>query len=458
MNGVGWIITAFLMTFQVTANAQSISKYSDSGMSQITFGAKNHALGIFDAWSPDDKWIVFSCGPNNTNDVIEKVNVESGEIITLYRIEGQTPYGPGCGTPSYCPSQNKVIFIHGPLKCGPEQKYEFWRRSAAVIEEPNYGRPVFLDARDVSPPFTPGALRGGTHCHEWSYDGQWVAFTYNDMIMAQLEESTGKVHDLRTIGVSINLRIVVVDKDPAGENFDGKWFSVILVEVKPNPSPGSDEISRAYENCWVGRNGYLDHQGKWQRAVAFKGNALTESGNLIPEVFIVDVPDKIDASQKDRPLEGTDRKMPFPPAGTGTRRLTHTSRRKYPGLSTDPRFWLRSSPEGDRIFFLARDDRGLNQVCYISPYGGKINQVTAHSTDVMSTPSISPDGEKICYICDNSIFVTQIDNGLTKRVFDKSEFSPSNPIWSNSGKKIAFNLKVVEDGQSYMQIFSIAEN
>jgi hypothetical protein len=34
-----------------------------------------------------------------------------------------------------------------------------------------------LDARDLLPPFTPGALRGGTHVHQFSPDGMIVSST-----------------------------------------------------------------------------------------------------------------------------------------------------------------------------------------------------------------------------------------------------------------------------------------
>jgi hypothetical protein len=426
---------------------------TDVKIKQLTTDAKNHGLGIFDAWSGDDEWIVYACGPNHLNDLIEKVSTKTGEIVTLYKIDNQTEYGPGCGTPSYCPTQDKVVFIHGPRNFGPDQKYEFWRRSAAVIREPDYNRPVFIDARDVTLPFTPGALRGGTHCHEWSHDGEWVAFTYNDMIMAELEKKTGRTLDLRTIGVSANLKPVDVDEDPAGENFDGEWFSVLLVDVVPYPEPGSDEISRAYENCWVGYEGYTDRNGKTQRAVAFKGKVADKTGREVPEVFIVDIPDDIKADSSAHPLEGTANKMPSPPLGTKWRRLTYTADRKYPGLSVDPRFWLRTSPKGDKIFFLARDDNGINQIYYVLSLGGPIVQVTSQATDVMSTPSISSDGGRICYICEGCIYVTEISGMRTFRVTNPAEKPVSSPIWSNNGDRIAFNRAVESSGGTFLQIF-----
>jgi hypothetical protein len=439
----------------LSCSGKSFNSYNYSAATQLTFGAKDHYLGIFNAFSGDDEWIVYCCGPNHLNEVIEKVSTKTGETVTLYKIDNQTRYGPGCGTPRYCPTEDKIVFIHGPRKFGPDQKYEFWRRSAAAIEEPNHNKPVFLDARDVTYPFTPGALRGGTHCHEWSHDGEWVAFTYNDMIMAKLEAKTGENYDLRTIGVSKNLRSVDVDKDPEGENFDGKWFSVLLVEVMANPASGSDEICKAYENCWVGEKGYKNQQGEWQRAIAFKGDVVTENGDKIPEVYIVDIPEKIDKPADGKPLEGTKTKMPFPPEGAEWRRLTYTIDRKYPGLSIEPRFWLRTGPKGDKIFFLARDDGGINQIYYVPSIGGDIQQVTSNKYDVMSTPSINSNGKELCYICDGSVFVSNIETGKTIRLTEKSKESISNPIWSNYGDKIVFGKPVSKETKPYKQLFII---
>ena len=49
-----------------------------------------------------------------------------------------------------------------------------------AVDDANRGVPIFIDARDVTAPFTPGALRGGTHAHAWSGDGKWISFTYQD--------------------------------------------------------------------------------------------------------------------------------------------------------------------------------------------------------------------------------------------------------------------------------------
>jgi len=240
---------------------------------QLTFEPRSHSLDNNDNFSPDDQWLVYdtrtplpvpSVTEIGANSNIEKVNVKTGEIVVLYETENQTEYGPGVGAASYHPTENKVVCMHGLLNCNAERPYWFWRRTGVLVDESQPGKPIFLDARDVTPPFTPGALRGGTHRHEWSADGKWLGFTYNDAIMAAIEEQTGQRVNLRTIGVSTALRPVKADQDSESENNDGIWFSALVVKVVPNPKPGSDEISRAFSDAWVGTKGYRKPDGSWQ--------------------------------------------------------------------------------------------------------------------------------------------------------------------------------------------------
>ncbi len=428
---------------------------------QLTFDHKNHNLDNLDNFSPDDKWLVYdtrtcpSAMAANSN--IEKVNVDTGRIVVLYKTPRQTKYGPGCGAPSFSPVDTRVIFIHGPMNACAERPYCYWRRTGAVVDASQPGKVVFLDARDVTPPFTAGALRGGTHRHEWSGDGKWVGFTYNDAIMAALEKRTGKKMNLRTIGVATAHKAVTVDKDPAGENSDGLWFSALVVKVVPNPEPGSDQISRAFSDSWVGKNGYRRPDGTWQRARAFLGNVRDSRGKKLTEVFLVDIPDRIDIPGEQGPLEGTLTSFPMPPRGARQRRLTRTEHGKYPGVVTDPRHWVYSCPDGSRISFLAGDDNGIIQVFFISPLGGDTVQVTHHSSSVQSSVRWHPGGDKIAYVCDNSIYVCDVRPGLsfgrTVRMTRKTPQPPLSSIWSHDGKTIAFNRPVPDGGKSYQQIF-----
>ena len=70
------------------------------------------------------------------------------------------------------------------------------------------------------------------------------------------------------------------------------------------------------------------------------------------------------------PLEGTGETMPAPPRGTAQRRLTFTADRPFPGIAREPRHWVRSSPDGEHIVFLARDDASFVTGQVISVNGG----------------------------------------------------------------------------------------
>ncbi|MHC4336965.1 MAG: DUF3748 domain-containing protein [Planctomycetota bacterium] len=433
---------------------------------QLTFDPRNHYLDNNDNFSPDDQWLLYDTrkavpGPPvseiGANSNIEKVNVNSGEIVVLYETENQTEHGPGVGAASYHPTENKIVCMHGLLNCNANRPYWFWRRTGVMVDESQAGKCTFLDARDVTAPFTPGALRGGTHRHEWSADGQWIGFTYNDAIMADIEERTGERVNLRTIGVSTSLRPVEVDRDTEGENNDGIWFSALVVKVVPNPKPGSDEISRAFSDAWVGTKGYRKPHGTWQRARAFLGKLRTKEEHDLVEVFIVDIPDRIDVLGDDGPLEGTKTTMPMPPKGTKQRRLTYTENRKYPGVVIEPRHWVRSSPDGSRISFLAKDDNGIVQVFFVSPLGGEPVQVTHHNSPIQSTVRWNPDGNKICYVCDNSIFICDVADdssfGKARRTTTRTDDPPICPAWSHDGKTITFNRLVQNGKKWYKQVF-----
>jgi len=430
---------------------------------QITFDPKNHDLDKCDNFSPGDKWLVYDTRTWATgiggNSNIEKVNVETGEIVRLYKTPNQTEYGPGCGAPSYSPVENKVVFIRGPANADAERPYGFFRRTGVVVDESRPGKLVFLDARDVTPPFTPGALRGGTHRHEFSGDGKWVGFTYNDAVMAELEKRTGRKMDLRTIGVATSIRPVTVDKDGNGENNDGIWFSALVVKVTANPKPGSDQISRAFSDSWVGTKGYRKPDGTWQRARAFLGNVRDKDGKELTEVFIVDIPDRIDIAGDDGPLEGTAACLPMPPKGAHQRRLTRTQDRKYPGVATIVRHWVRSSPDGSRIVYLAKDDRGIIQVFLVSPLGGDPVQVTRGDNPIQSTVRWNPNGREIAYVCDNSICICSVEKGASfgkaMRMTPKTDEPPLSPVWSHDGRTIAYNRLVRHGEKSYCQIFIV---
>lgn len=122
-----------------------------------------------------------------------------------------------------------------------------------------------MDSRDIQAPYTPGALRGGTHAHTWSGDGQWISFTYNDYVLEQLPKTDSSILDLRTVGVMVPQAVEVKTDTDSLENFSGKMFSVVAAEVVNNPRCGSDEIDKAFDETWIGKNGYINRLGNRQK-------------------------------------------------------------------------------------------------------------------------------------------------------------------------------------------------
>jgi hypothetical protein len=57
--------------------------------------------------------------------------------------------------------------------------YDFHHRQGVIA---HHGQVSNLDAMDITAPYTAGALRGGSHVHVFSPNGQLVSFTYNDHV------------------------------------------------------------------------------------------------------------------------------------------------------------------------------------------------------------------------------------------------------------------------------------
>ena len=243
---------------------------------------------------------------------------------------------------------------------------------------------VNLDARDIVPPFTPGALRGGSHVHVWDGAGDWVSFTYEDHVLAAFDDETPDHEmNLRNVGVSIPGRPVRVGKDHV-RNHDGSHFTC-FGDAHGGETTPRFRRDQARLRRGLGGNKRLRSSGWFQakRALAFQGQVVTGGGDTISEVFIVDLPDDLTVPG-DGPLEGTVARRPLPPRGTVQRRLTFTADRKFAGLQ-GPRHWLRCSPDGSRIAFLMKDDKGIVQLWTVSPNGGAPIQLTGNPSPIASS-------------------------------------------------------------------------
>ena len=424
---------------------------------QITTNPHGHIITNTAVWSPDSHRIVYDvrsdpAGNKFDGQRIETVDVETGEIRLLYEARN----GASCGVATYHPQDNKVIFILGPERPTPEWQYEPAHRQGVIVQEVRPQYALLLDARDLTPPFRPGALRGGSHVHIFSGDGQWVSFTYEDHVLLQHRAENGHCEiNLRSVGISVPAGPVHVNVAHP-RNHDGSHFSVLVTKTTAHPTPGSDEIMKAFEDAWVGVNGYLHADGRRQRrALAFQGHVLDVKGNTLAEAFVVDIPDDVTVTG-DGPLEGTITHRPRPPRGTVQRRLTHTADRRYPGLQ-GPRHWLRSSPDGSRIAILMRDDTGVVQLWTISPLGGAPVKVTSNPWSIASAFSWSPDGRWIAHVMDKSVCATEVGTGVTTRLTARSSDAavprPEACVFSPDGAKIAYVRTVGVGENRYNQIF-----
>ena len=160
---------------------------------QITRSRKGHILTNTGVWSPDGEWIVYDTrsdpvGERFDGNDIEMVNVRSGEVKSLFR----SVRGAHCGVVTFNPRRNQVAFILGPEDPTPEWQYGPSHRQGVIVDADHPGRASNLDARDLTPPFTAGALRGGSHVHVWEPAGEWISFTYEDHLLSAFnEESVG---------------------------------------------------------------------------------------------------------------------------------------------------------------------------------------------------------------------------------------------------------------------------
>ncbi|WP_175455260.1 DUF3748 domain-containing protein [Pricia antarctica] len=441
---------------------KGLEKYDTIKEQQLTEGNRGYFLNQAQVFSSDNRWIVFDNRNDDTqiikNGSIGMVNVNTREIRNVYTATDKNEFGPGVGAAVFNPKTNEVVFIHGLANADSVRPYTFTRRTAVSVAPFETSKPVRLDARDISPPFTPGALRGGTHAYSISGDGQWISFTYNDGLMAELAKTDATIKDLRTIGVMVPSKPVRVSDDDTFENFDGERFATVVATVTEFPRAGSDEMSKAYEEGWIGTEGYLNAKGEVQnKALAFLGDVRDGTSQTITEVFVADLPDPlIDA--KDIPhISGTESTRPEPPAGVHQRRLTRTQDRKFPGVQ-GPRQWIRSLPDGSLIFFPMKDDTGMVQIFAISPNGGALRQMTENDFSLETSFSIDPKGNYLAYGYHQDVYLTAIKTGNTKKISPERDYKSgelSNINWSNDGKILAYNRKVTATKESYYQIFLI---
>ncbi len=403
---------------------------------QISFSARNHALDNNDNFSPDDRFLcydtrgtVYSKNLANCKS-IEKIEISTGIETVLWEPESVTgeDAAPGVAAVSWHPSEDKVVFIHGPLLEEVEERGYYGIRNRTGVEVSADGKGVItkVDHRDVSTdrPTTPGAQRGGTHRHEYTRKGNRIGFTYDDYLLEQYD---------RTIGY-------MEESDAAPEGYT-HYFAVLLKPAVAGTSkPG--EIEKAYGDSWIGFAGTMR---------AFIGKVRKDDGaDFENALFVADVPEDVDITTA---FSGDADNYPEPPRGVKIRRLTS-------GLTVGG--IVRGSPDGEKIVLLAEDENGISQVFVINSGADVANpseanrpvQISNFASDA-SYVRWHPSGKQIFAVVSGNIAVLSAAENGKAVMLTADDRERTELVVSNSGNMLAYNI-TVEDKQTdrqFKQIF-----
>ena len=417
---------------------------------QITFSPFSHDLDNNDNFSPDGKWLCYDTretvgGGIENSQSVNMVNIETGKEIILWKApesiigpKGSEPGpAPGIGAVSFNHAKAEVVFIHGPMledvpARGP---YDFPNRTGGRVEINKPGVRHWVDMRDIATDrdTTPGAHRGGTHRHEYSYNGNRIGFTYNDFLQKEYD---------RTVGY--------MEPHPDAPEGYSHYFA-IMVPVVPIGTSKPGELEKAWGDSWVGRDG---------RMRAFIGRVRNADGETYDQsLFVADVPVGVDITTADA---GSATRFPTPPKGITVRRLTTT----WAGPIA------RGSLDGKHIAFYGKDANDKMQV-FIIPSDGSSEAVQATSFPEGADLGVRwhPSGNSVVCLSNNRVAAVCVKQGsplFGKHVFLTDQDGPARikPVLSWDGKTLAYNKQVpttIADGSivknyagaDYMQIFTL---
>ena len=99
-----------------------------------------------------------------------------------------------------------------------------------------------------------------------------------------------------------------------------------------------------------------------------------------------------------------------------------------------------------------RDEVGIVQLFAVSPNGGRPVQVTRDEWHVTSSFSWSPDGRRIAYVADSSVFVVDVASSVSTRLTDRTIAAPPRPeacLFSPDGRRIAFMRRVAGNSTQF---------
>ncbi len=379
----------------------------------ITDGLYGHTLNHRQVFSPDGRFAYYDTRNSDPEigitDCVERIDLESFEVETLYRTANASVHGPGVGAVVCHPHRELLLFIHGLSTCDAVRPYSMTRRFGALLDCERQDHAIaHAESRCVAPPYPLGALRGGTHAHAWSRDGTAICFTYNDAVVEAEQRLRGGAPDLRTVGVMCIDRPVAHSKENS-EQFSGSCWAMLVASVGEKQLLGTDRIESAREECWLG----VSNCG-----LAFIGRLLANDeslgGSVIDEIFVARWPESIfeNAAMRGPPIpasiDSSGRLMPMPEVHV--RRVTHTGNRRYPGVQ-GPRNWLVSSPDGQRVYAPMRDNQGIVQLASIAVADGSICYLTSLSESIENQIAIDPSGSQISLVSNGRIVLVDLNTG-----------------------------------------------
>ena len=426
----------------------------DANSENICFDVRSHVGGhVFDG------------------DLIQLVDVYTKEVKTVLR----TVHEAKCGVALFHPfDENVLCCIVGPRHPTEEWAYCSHHRRGYVIDlsedsnvdsssssnEQQFSSSLSsnLEARDLVNPFTKGALRGGTHVHAFSPDGALVSMTYEDAILADATDVNVSRRNARNIAVTIYKDIVEIDKSRNDRNVSG-GFTVCVTETTPDPTLGSDEISRAYEDCWMD-----------SRTLSFLGDCRDERGNVLTELFVVELPRDVEKlkeeDKEERLLQGTLTSYPKPPKSVKQRRVTRSS-----GCQGSVRFWPRANPaDSNVVCILLRDEKSSFQLHLVDATTGEIEQLSflKDGEEVNSAFSWSPDGLYVCFATSTNRIARTFTRGGARKyqteyltppqntTNDDNKIRPECVCVSPNGKFVCF-LKTTTSSPTKI-VFNVSED
>ncbi|MCG6188056.1 DUF3748 domain-containing protein [Maribellus maritimus] len=408
---------------------------------QISFSDKNHVLDNNDNFSPDGNFLCYDTRGTIFNEdignckTIEKIEIATGRETILYEPESITgeQAAPGVGAVSWHPSEEKVIFIQGPLLEEVKERGYYGKQNRTGVEVSTDGKGAItkVDMRDVSTegPTIPGAQRGGTHRHEYSRNGKRIGFTYDDFLVTNID---------RTIGY--------MEKNQDSPEGYSHYFSVIVKPAGKGRSKAG-QIEKAYGDSWVDSAGTMR---------AFIGKVRAGNGlDYDTSLFVADIPDNVDITTA---FSGDSDTYPKPPEGIKIRRLT------YSGSVSDI---VRGSADGKKIAYLAGDKEGVKQIFLIDADGSELSSdkrkqplQLSHFSNHASCVRWHPSGNWVLSIVNGNIAAscTKPGNNFGKSVMLTNDKQDRNQlVVSGNGEMLAYNIfqpnKNTGKERGFMQIF-----